>query len=116
LDAAIARREQCTLEQRAADTVALPWLLDRERGFRLVRETVAERPQFPEPAQHALDKESVHHGVKSARELGIVGDELIRHRAAETIAPALRIEAQQVIAVGTGAVDPQLADHAVDQW
>src|SRR5688572_22166539 len=95
--------------------MALPWFLDRERGFGLLRELLAERAQLRDAAQHAVDKEAVHHGVEPARELGVVLDELIRHRAAEPVAPALLVETQQVVAIGAGAVDPYLADHAVDQ-
>src|SRR5205085_2174325 len=80
-----------------------------------MREALAERPQLGDTAQDALDEEAVHHGVQTARELGIVRDEFVRDRAAETIASALGIETQQMIAIRTGAVDPQLADHAVDQ-
>ena len=67
------------------------------------------------PRNIAVDEEAVHHGIEPARELGVVHDELVRHRAAETVAPALRVETQQVIAIRAGAVDPDLADHAVDQ-
>ena len=45
----------------------------------------------------------------------MVRDEIIRHRTAEAVAPALVIKTQQMIAIGTSAVDPQFADHAVDQ-
>ena len=42
LDAAVARRQQRAFEQRRADAVALPRLLDRERGFGLARERLAD--------------------------------------------------------------------------
>ena len=80
-----------------------------------MREAVAERAQLGDAAQRAADEEAMHHGIEPARELRIVRDEFVRHRAAETVAPALRIKTQQMIAIGTGAVDPQFADHAVDQ-
>jgi len=38
LDAAVARAEQRALEQHGADALALPGLLDAERGLRFARE------------------------------------------------------------------------------
>src|SRR5262249_701109 len=110
-----ARGEQTALEQRAADAMRLPWLLDRERGFGLLGKALPERAQLCDAAQNAIDEEAVNHRVHTERELDVVGDERARHRAAKTIAAAPRIEAEQVIAVRAGTVDPQLADHAVGQ-
>src|SRR2546423_14770462 len=95
--------------------MTLPGLLDRECGFGFPRELLAERAQLRDAAQHALDEEAVHHGVEADREFGVVLDELIGHRAAKPIAPALRVETQQVVVIRTNAVDPDLADHAVGQ-
>ena len=60
-------REQRALEQYGADAVALPGLLDAEGGFRLARERRADRAQLGGAAQHAVDKEAVHHDADVAR-------------------------------------------------
>ena len=62
-----------------------------------------------------VDEEAVDHGSEAERELDVIQDELIGDRAAETVAPALFVEPKQMIAIGAGAVDPELADHAVGQ-
>ena len=96
--------------------LTLPVLLDRERGLRLVGEALAERTQFRDATQHAVDEEAMDHGIEAERQRDVILDELIRHRAAEAVAAALLIETQQMVAIRTGAVDPQFADHAaVDQ-
>ena len=65
LDAAVARGQQRALEQRRADAVALPGLLDAEGGLGLARERRAERAQLGRAAQHAVDEEAVHHGAEA---------------------------------------------------
>src|SRR4051794_28042470 len=95
--------------------MALPRLLDRERCFGLARELLAERAQLRHPAQGAIDEVAVHYAVEPARELGVIPDALIRYRAAEAIAPALCVEPQQMVAISVGAINPDLADHAVNQ-
>src|SRR5205085_1297534 len=80
-----------------------------------LRKLFAERAQLRDAAQHTTDEEAVHHRVEADRELDVVLDELIGHSAAKPIAPALRVETQQVVAIRANPVDPDLADHAVDQ-
>src|SRR4051812_10268639 len=53
------------------------------------------------------------HRIEAERQLDVIVDELIRHGAAEAVAPALNVEPEKVIAIGAGAVDPELADHAI---
>src|SRR5262249_10958198 len=97
-----------------AHAMALPRPLDAERSLGLVR--AGERAQLRRAAQRAVDEESVDHRIGEARWLGIAGDEFIRHRAAEPVAPALGTETQQMLAIALGLADPQLADGAaVDQ-
>src|SRR5258707_5247491 len=95
--------------------MALPRRLDRECGFRLAREILAERTQLGDAAQHALDEVAVDHRIEPKRKLGVVPDELVGDRAAESIAPAFLVETQQMVAIKAGAVDPELADHAFSQ-
>ena len=40
------------------------------------------------------------------------GDEVVGHRAGKAPAPAVAVEAEQVVAIGVGFADPQFADHA----
>ena len=117
LDAAVARAQQRALEQFGADAVALPRLLDAEGGFRLVREQRADAPQLGGAAQHAVDKEAVHHDADVVGGRRMAGDELVRHRAGKAPVAAVAVEAEQVVAIGVGLADPQFADGAaVGQW
>ena len=61
---AIARGKQRAPQQRRADAVALPRLLDTQRRLGLAREVRAKRPQFGAGAHHAVDKAAVHDGVE----------------------------------------------------
>ena len=116
LDAAIARRENCPLKQRRADAVALPRLFDRNRSLRAVGGRCAEHAHFGRAAQFAVDEEAMHDRVEAEGQVDEIGDELIGDAAAETVAPAFRVEPEQVVAVFMGLADPQFADHAaVDQ-
>jgi hypothetical protein len=51
-------------------------------------------------------------GVDAERQIRIVADELVRHRPGKTVAPAVGIETQQVVAISLGFADPQFADQA----
>src|SRR3977135_4554715 len=62
LDAAIARRQQRALEQRRADAVALPRLLDAEGDLGHARKSRAQRLELGDAAQDSIDQEPVHHG------------------------------------------------------
>ena len=90
-DAAVARREQRALEQRRADAVALPGLLDREGGFRLAREP-AGRAAAARPRRAAFRRRRSRESTASMPndEIGIAAHEFVRHRAGETVAPARR--------------------------
>ena len=56
-------------------------------------------------------------GVDAERQIGIVADELVRHRAGKTVASTVAIETQQVVAISLGFADPQFADQAsVREW
>src|SRR5581483_5128632 len=81
LDAAVARGEERALEERRADPVALPRLLDAEGGFRLARQWSADAPQLGCAAQNAVDEESMQHDARAARGLRVARDRLVRHRA-----------------------------------
>ena len=99
-------------QQRRADAVALPRLLDADCGLRLARKAHTQRPQLGGAAQHAVDEKAVDHGVQRLRQIGIFADELVGHAAAEPAVAAIRIEAQHMIAVFCRFTDPQFADHA----
>jgi hypothetical protein len=97
--------------------MSLPRLLDAEGGFALVREHRAQRAQFRGAAQHAVDEEAVDHDAGLVGGCGVSGNEVFRHRAGKAPIAAVAVEAQQVVAIGVGLVDPQFADHAAfRQW
>jgi len=48
----------------------------------------------------------VHYDAEVIGGRGMTGDELVRHRAGKAPAPALGIEAKQVIAIGIGFANP----------
>ena len=67
-------------------------------------------------AQHATDEEAVDHDTGQPARLRVAANEFIGYRAAEPVAPALGIEAQQMVAIEMRFDDPQLADGvAIDQ-
>ncbi len=73
--------------------------------------------QFGGAAQHAVDEEAVHHYAQLVRRGGMPGDELVRYGAGKTPIAAVVVEAQQMVAISVGLVDPQFADHAaVGKW
>jgi hypothetical protein len=86
-------------------------LLDRERGFGLTLYRRADRPQLRGAAQGPVDEEAVNDRVDAERQIGIIGYELVRHRAGEAVASTVGIETQQMLAIGLGFADPQFADQ-----
>src|SRR5665647_3489338 len=92
--------------------MALPGLLDAEGGFRLMGKCRAIAPQFGGAAQHAVDKEAVHHDPDLVGGRRVPRDELIRHRAGKAPVPAVVIKAEQVVSIGVGFAIPQFADDA----
>ena len=80
------------LEERGADAVTLPRLFDAEGGLRLFRETGAEPAQFACPPHHAVDEETVDHGVETDRKVDVIADEIVRHSAAEPVAAAFAVK------------------------
>ena len=97
--AAVARGEQRAAQQRRADAVALPRLLDADRGFRLAGKAHAELPQLRGAAHHAVDEKAVHDGVERKRQIHEIADEVVGYAAAEPAVPARRVEPQQMVAV-----------------
>src|ERR1051326_1779214 len=96
--------------------VALPRLLDSERGLRLLRESGAEPTQFSGAPQCPVDEEAVQHRVEADCQIDVAADEIIRPPTAEPVAAAFAMEPQQMVAVKLGFTDPELADHtAIDQ-
>lgn len=110
-NSAIASGEDHALHQIVADAVTLPLALDAERGFRFARERFAVGTQLRHRAQHAVDEVSVHDGVGRQRAGCILIDEIGIDRRAEAVAPALGIEAQQVLAQRGALAEPKLADR-----
>ena len=51
--------------------------------------------------------------IDAQRPLSIFMHELVGHDAGKAAAPAVGVESQEVIAIGMGFTDPQLADQAV---
>src|SRR5262249_58190165 len=94
LVAAVARSQQRAREQRGADAEALPRPLDAERGLGLL--VSAERAQLGRAAQHTVDEIAVDDGVEAQRHLHVAADEVVRHGAGETVAPAVAVEPQQM--------------------
>ncbi|MGB7037644.1 MAG: hypothetical protein WBD71_19205 [Xanthobacteraceae bacterium] len=92
--------------------MTLPRPFDAERNFGLVRQVPAERPQLRGAPQRAVDEKSVHDGVEARRQIRVAADEVIRHGAAEPVAPALGIQPKYVVAVCVSFADPQFADDA----
>src|SRR5262249_523552 len=90
---------------------ALPWLFDADRRFGLARKTGAERAQFGRAAHHVVDKEAVNDRLQAAGQIDVIVNELIGYAAGEPVAPALRIEPYQMVAVFPGFTDPQFADY-----
>ena len=111
-EVAVACGEQGAAEQRRADAVTLPCLLDADRGLRLARETGAERPQLGGAAHHSVDEETMHDGVERNRQIDIAANEIVGDAAAEPAVAARRIEAKHMVAILCGLTDPQFADHA----
>src|SRR5262249_20644219 len=58
-EAAVARSEQRALQQHGTDAVALPWLLDRERGLGFTRHGRSDRPRLRRAAQRVSDEEAM---------------------------------------------------------
>ncbi|TMJ48410.1 MAG: hypothetical protein E6G84_11880 [Alphaproteobacteria bacterium] len=96
-----ARHVMC---QGRPHAMALPRLLDAERRLGLV--AGRERAQLRRAAQHALDEEAVDHRVAQPGRLRVRAEEVVGNRAAEPIAPALRIETQQMLAIEDRFADP----------
>jgi hypothetical protein len=90
----------------------LPRPLDAEGGFGLPRGRT-EWPQLRCVAQDSVRQEAIDDvfGFECAPRMG--ADEVVRDAAAEAIAPARRIEAQQMVAIGLGIGAPKLADDAI---
>ncbi len=63
-------------------------------------------------AQHAVDKEAVHHDAKAGRCGCVLGDEFVGNRTGKAGVAAVAVEPQQVVAIGVGLADPQFADGA----
>src|SRR5216683_2796969 len=112
LDAAIARGEQRAIEQRRSDAMTLPRLLDAESGLGLLRQLAPERPQFGGATHDSVDKETMDHGIQAADRTSVVGNELIGHRPAEAIVPALRVQPQKVIGIFLAFANPKLPNDA----
>jgi hypothetical protein len=54
----------------------------------------------------------VHYHADPLRGGRVAGDHLVRYRAGKPPLPALRVEAEQMVAIGVGLADPQFADGA----
>src|SRR5262249_38088829 len=107
LDLPVARDEQNPFEEHRSDSAALPCLLDAQGRLGFIR--LRKQAQLGGTAQHAVDKKSVDDCAAERGGLGITLDELIRDGAAETVAPAARVEAQQMRTVKLGLAEPQPA-------
>ena len=110
--AAIARGQQGSLEQRRADAVALPRLLDADRGFRLRGKRAPSDAAPPRHASRRRRKKPCTTASSDSDKSTQLRDEFIGHAAAEAAVPARRFEPQQMVAIFVRFADPQLADHA----
>ena len=68
--------------------------------------------EFGCAAQDAIDEKAVDDGVHAKGEFGVAAYEVVRDGAGEPVAPAHRIEAEQVVAIVFGLADPELPDQA----
>ena len=110
--ATIAGGEERALEERRPDAMALPGVFNRECRFRLCPPRRADGAQLGGTAQHIADKEAVNDRIEPKCELGIFAQEVLRDAARETVAPAFRIKAEQMVAVEIGFGDPQFDGSA----
>src|SRR5215468_11411669 len=93
--------------------MTLPRLFDAERGFRFLRGRPSDRAQFGGAAHRPVHEEPVDDGIEPKGHVGIVQQELVGYIAAEAIAPARLVEAQEVVAIAAGLDRPHLADQSV---
>jgi len=112
LEATVARREQRALEQHGTDPVALPRLLDGEGGFSFAGHRRPDRSQLRGAAQNPVDEKAMNDGIDPERQIGIVANELVGHRAGKAVAATVGIETQQMVAIVLGFADPQFPDQA----
>ena len=99
-------------EQRRADAMALP-RTSRSRTQLPPRAKAAGRSaEFGRAAQDAVDEKAVDDGVHAKGEIGVSPYEIVRDRAGEPVAPAHRIEPEQMVAIVFGLADPELPDQA----
>ena len=88
LDTAVARDEEGAFEQRRADTVALPWLLNAEGRLGLA----PKNAQICDAAQHAVHEEAVNDRISAARRCGIGSNYVVGDGATETVTTAFSIQ------------------------
>ena len=110
VDPPVAGREQEVFEQRRSHALALPCPLDAQGHLGVARRL--EQAQLGRAAQHAVDEETVDDRAAECGGLAVSPDEVVRNGAAEPIAPAFAIQAQQVPSVELGLADPQFVDAA----
>jgi hypothetical protein len=95
-------------EQRRADPVALPSLLNAEGRLGLA----PENAQIGDAAQHAVHEEPVKDHIAAACRCGIASDCIVADPATEPIASAFSVEPKQVVAIGVRLDAPELPDQA----
>src|SRR5262245_8026352 len=72
--------------------------------------------QFRGAAQHAVDEKTMNDHIQPERELDEILDEFVGHGAPEPVAPALRVESEQMVTVCGGFPNPELSDRtAIDK-
>jgi hypothetical protein len=86
LDATIACGEQSALKQCGANTMALPGLLDAERGLGLLQIEGSDNAQIGGAAQHPVHEEAMQDDIGAARRSSIASDCVLGDCATEAIA------------------------------
>ena len=114
LDAAVARAQQRALEQGGADAVALPGLLDAEGGLGFVPDAAAVplRRSSAAPRSTPSTKKPC---TTTPRPVAVAAWRAMNSSDTapeKRLAAAVRVEPQQVVAIGVGLADPQFADGA----
>src|SRR4029079_7079510 len=106
--AAVAGREQGAAQQRRADAVALPVVLDAERSLGLPAEGGSQRAHLGVTPQNSLGEVTVHHSTQTERRLNIVTDEIIGYTGAKTAVAAREVQAGKMVTGGGSVGGAQL--------